>query len=61
MSKLNRQRTVQTQPKEEKKTKFLNRGDQMDHMIFPENAPGRIIIPSNRKGTGFLKTCYDPR
>ena len=33
----------------------------MENMKFPYNSNELIIIPSNRKGTGFIKTCYDPR
>ena len=31
----------------------------MKQMKFPENNPNLVIIPSNIKGTGFLRTCYD--
>jgi len=34
---------------------FLNRGDFMEHIKFPENSPSLIVIPSNKEGTGFLK------
>lgn len=40
---------------------FLNRGDFMEHIKFPENSPSLIVIPSNKEGTGFLKYCYDER
>ncbi len=40
---------------------YLNRGHYMENMSFPENSNELIIIPSNQKGTGFIKTCYDPR
>lgn len=30
-------------------------------MKFPTNSPNMVVIPSNKKGTGFLKTTYDPR
>jgi hypothetical protein len=40
---------------------FLNRGDFMEHIKFPENSPALIVIPSNKEGTGFLKYCYDER
>ena len=40
---------------------YLNRGHYMESMSFPENSDELIIIPSNQKGTGFIKTCYDPR
>ena len=33
----------------------------MENMEFPKNSNEIIIIPSNSKGTGFIKTCYDPR
>ena len=41
-------------------SEFLSRGDYMAHIKFPENSPSLVIIPSNKKGTGFIKTCYDP-
>lgn len=28
-------------------------------MLFPLNNSNLVIIPSNIKGTGFLRTCYD--
>lgn len=31
----------------------------MDHMLFPENGPTLVIVPSNKQGTGFLNHCYD--
>lgn len=40
---------------------FLNRGDFMEHIKFPENSPKLIVIPSNKEGTGFLKYCFDER
>lgn len=40
---------------------FLNRGDFMEHIKFPENSPFLIVIPSNKEGTGFLKYCFDER
>eukprot|EP00347_Sterkiella_histriomuscorum_P024365 403331373 len=46
---------------EEIPRQYLNRGHYMENMKFPENSNDLIIIPSNRKGTGFIKTCYDPR
>ena len=30
----------------------------MDSMNFPENNQNLVIIPSNIKGTGFLRMCY---
>ena len=33
----------------------------MRTMKFPENNEGLLIIPSNIKGTGFLRTCYDEK
>lgn len=30
-------------------------------MKFPENNKNLVIIPSNIKGTGFLRTCYDKK
>ena len=46
---------------EEVPREYLNRGHYMEQMMFPKNSPQLIVIPSNRKGTGFIKTCYDPR
>ncbi|CDW90901.1 UNKNOWN [Stylonychia lemnae] len=46
---------------EEIPRQYLNRGHYMENMKFPDNSNELIIIPSNRKGTGFIKTCYDPR
>jgi hypothetical protein len=31
----------------------------MKALKFPENSPNLVVIPSNEKGTGFLRTCYD--
>lgn len=28
-------------------------------MLFPCNNQNLVIVPSNIKGTGFLRTCYD--
>jgi hypothetical protein len=33
----------------------------MDNMLFPENCPSLVIVPSNKEGTGFLNHCYDQR
>jgi len=33
----------------------------MDNMLFPENCPSLVIVPSNKEGTGFLNHCYDAR
>ncbi len=33
----------------------------MDNMLFPENGPSLVIVPSNKEGTGFLNHCYDAR
>lgn len=37
----------------------MNRGEFMKTIQFPENTPQLVVIPSNEKGTGFLRTCYD--
>ena len=42
-----------------KKNSFISRGELMKTMKFPENNKNLVIIPSNIKGTGFLRTCYD--
>lgn len=39
--------------------KILDRSQLMDHMLFPENGPNLVIVPSNKQGTGFLNHCYD--
>lgn len=39
--------------------KFRDRGEIMKALFFPENSPNLVVIPSNEKGTGFLRTCYD--
>jgi hypothetical protein len=39
--------------------KILDRSQLMDHMLFPENGPTLVIVPSNKQGTGFLNHCYD--
>lgn len=31
----------------------------MKALKFPENSQTLVVIPSNEKGTGFLRTCYD--
>jgi hypothetical protein len=31
----------------------------MKHLKFPNNNSNLVVIPSNEKGTGFLRTCYD--
>ena len=31
----------------------------MKHLKFPSNNANLVVIPSNEKGTGFLRTCYD--
>lgn len=42
-----------------RKKSFINRGDLMKNLRFPRNTPNLVVIPSNEKGTGFLRTCYD--
>eukprot|EP00347_Sterkiella_histriomuscorum_P019658 403340779 len=39
--------------------KFRDRTEMMKALKFPENGPTLVVIPSNEKGTGFLRTCYD--
>jgi hypothetical protein len=41
--------------------KILDRSELMDNMLFPENCPSLVIVPSNKEGTGFLNYCYDTR
>jgi len=38
-----------------------SRAQQMKTIKFPENSASLVIIPSNEKGTGFLRKQYDPR
>jgi len=38
---------------------FISRAEYMKVLKFPENHPNLVIIPSNTKGTGFLRSCYD--
>lgn len=33
----------------------------MKTLKFPENSTQLVVVPSNEKGTGFLRTCYDPQ
>lgn len=42
-----------------KQKTFINRGELMKHLKFPSNNANLVVIPSNEKGTGFLRTCYD--
>ena len=39
--------------------KILDRSQLMDHMLFPDNCPTLVIVPSNKQGTGFLNHCFD--
>ena len=38
---------------------FMTREHLMLKLEMPQNNSGVVIIPSNEKGTGFLRTCYD--
>ena len=31
----------------------------MKSLKFPQNHQNLVVVPSNEKGTGFLRTCYD--
>ena len=44
-----------------KKKEYLTRQELMESIEFPENNDGLVFIPSNPKGTGFLRTHYDER
>jgi hypothetical protein len=44
---------------EKQPKKILDRSQLMDHMLFPDNGPNLVIVPSNKQGTGFLNHCYD--
>lgn len=52
---------IELEPQEEVPMQYFSRGHYMENLVFPENSPELIVIPSNRKGTGFIKSCYDPR
>ena len=51
--------TDQEEEDENNANKILDRSQLMDHMLFPENGPTLVIVPSNKQGTGFLNHCYD--
>lgn len=42
-------------------TRYVTRAALMEDIRFPDNTPNLIVIKSNEKGIGFLKTCYDGR
>ena len=42
-------------------SRYVTRPELMESIRFPENSPNLIVIKSNEKGIGFLKTCYDGR
>jgi multidrug transporter EmrE-like cation transporter len=41
--------------------RYTTRPELMEMITFPENSQNLIVISSNDKGVGFLKTCYDGR
>lgn len=51
--------TLKLNPSIVKKKSFINRGELMKNLKFPSNNMNLVVIPSNEKGTGFLRTCYD--
>lgn len=50
---------MEDEEEEKQPKKILDRSQLMDHMLFPENGPTLVIVPSNKQGTGFLNHCYD--
>jgi hypothetical protein len=38
---------------------FVSRVELMKTIKFPANCAELVVIPSNEKGTGFLRTCYE--
>lgn len=40
-------------------TRYITRSELMEMINFPDNSPNLIVIKSNEKGIGFLKTCFD--
>ena len=44
-----------------KESRYLTRSELMEMINFPENSPNLVVIKSNDKGIGFLKTMYDGR
>lgn len=44
-----------------KESRYLTRTELMEMINFPSNTPNLIVIKSNDKGIGFLKTMYDSR
>jgi hypothetical protein len=50
-------------PEEEllRKRAQLSRQEYMKSLKIPENTEELVIIPSNEKGTGFMKNNYDER
>ena len=37
-------------------TRYVTRPELMESIRFPENSPNLVVIKSNEKGIGFLKT-----
>lgn len=44
-----------------RESRYMTRTELMEHINFPSNSPNLIVIKSNDKGIGFLKTMYDSR
>jgi hypothetical protein len=44
-----------------KETRYLTRSELMEMIRFPQNSLNLVVIKSNDKGIGFLKTMYDSR
>ncbi len=55
----NNEEYEEEEEEDDRARKILDRSQLMDHMLFPENGPTLVIVPSNKQGTGFLNHCYD--
>ena len=44
-----------------KESRYISRTELMEKVNFPENNSNLVVIKSNEKGIGFLKTCYDAK
>lgn len=44
-----------------KESRYLTRSELMEMIRFPQNSQNLVVIKSNDKGIGFLKTMYDSR
>jgi hypothetical protein len=44
-----------------KESRYLTRSELMEMINFPQNSQSLVVIKSNDKGIGFLRTMYDSR